>query len=411
MPRYVSGKLLFVHGTGVRDVAPALAKIRPKVQEILGWDGADVVPVEWGRAVGPQDLDIAAALPPDEGDPGIALGPAGEPTADGPLWDLLAVDPRVELTTLAEASPLGPVPIDPGAEPAGAAFVGRLRKIELPDEALARAEVSATEIAEAAAELGADPTVEGAGAVATGEARDALVAATARALVATTIARLTEGLDPNEVPPAVAADPRARDELVAAVIEALGGSDDRGIVWDKLVGPLATRVAMAKRANFMRPFGDFTRDVVWYLAHGEKVRDEIAQAARESAASKPLVVLGHSLGGIAAVDLLSDPKMMSGEGRLSVDLLVTVGSQAPILYLMDSLHSLTPRQPKVSPFAPWLNVYNRHDLLSFLAAPVFPGASGIVDEAVEADVPFPASHSAYWSQDRTFALIKDNLPA
>lgn len=407
----MSGKLLFVHGTGVRDVAPALAKIRPNVQKHLGWDSADVVPVEWGREVGPQNLDIAAALPPEKGDRGIALGAAAERTADVPLWDLLLVDPRVELAGLAEASPRGPVLIDPGADAPGAVFVGRLREIKLPEETLARSEVSAAEIIEAAAELAADETLERAGAATGGDQRDALVAAAARALVATLLVRVHRELDADETPPAFAADPRARDELVAAVIEALGGSDERALIWDKLVGPLATRVAMARRDDFMRPFSDFSRDVLWYLAHGETVRNEIAEAVRMHAGDKPLVVLGHSLGGIAAVDLLSDPELTSGEGRLTVDLLVTVGSQAPILYLMDSLHSLSPRRrPSLSPFAPWLNVYNRHDLLSFCAERVFPGAQGIVDEAVDANVPFPASHSAYWLQDRTFELIKAHLP-
>ena len=83
---------------------------------------------------------------------------------------------------------------------------------------------------------------------------------------------------------------------------------------------------MAKRAAFMGPFSDFTRDVLWYLAHGEFIRGEIAPAARAAVGNEPLVVLGHSLGGIAAVDLLSDPQTMNGDWRLSIDLLVTVGS-------------------------------------------------------------------------------------
>jgi hypothetical protein len=406
----VSGKLLFVHGTGVRDVAPTLAKIRPQVERLLGWDGADVVPVEWGRTVGPQELDIAAALPPEEGERGVAFGPGEGPAVEEPLWNLLTVDPRIELTALAGAGAPGPAFIDPGVESPGVAFVGRLRGIQLPAEALARAEVSAAEIAAAAAELAADPAVETAAAAA-GDRGDALAPAAARALVATLIVRLDRsGLEADETPQAFAADPLARDELVATATEALGGVDERGFVWDRVIGPLATRVAMARRDDFMRPFSDFTRDVLWYLAHGEKVRDEIAGAVRTHAGSEPLVVLGHSLGGIAAVDLLSDQELMSGEGRLPVDLLVTVGSQAPILYLMDSLHSLSPRHSSVGPFAPWLNVYNRHDLLSFCAARVFPGTPGIVDEEVGVDVPFPASHSAYWTQDRTFELIAQHLP-
>jgi hypothetical protein len=126
-----------------------------------------------------------------------------------------------------------------------------------------------------------------------------------------------------------------------------------------------------------------------------------------------VVVLAHSLGGIAAVDLLADPVVMHGGAPLKVDLLVTVGSQAPFMYLMDAMHSLGPRTPLIEnqPFLPWLNIYNRQDLLSFCAERVFVNSPGIIDEPVSAGVPFPMSHSAYWVQDRVYQLIKDHLPS
>ncbi|MCC8242879.1 hypothetical protein [Saccharothrix luteola] len=73
-------------------------------------------------------------------------------------------------------------------------------------------------------------------------------------------------------------------------------------------------------------------------------------------------MVGHSLGGIAVVDLLPLPNPPT------VVLLVTVGSQSPVLY----------------------------------------GVQGIKDEEADARVPFPESHSAYWEVPRTFELIGEH---
>jgi hypothetical protein len=147
-------------------------------------------------------------------------------------------------------------------------------------------------------------------------------------------------------------------------------------------------VAVSKRSAFLDPLSDFIRDVAFYIKRGAAVRDFIADEVRSVETDSPVVILGHSLGGIAAVDLLSDPALMQGDVPLRVDLLVTVGSQSPFLYLLDSLNSLSPRTPSQQPFVPWLNIYNRQDLLSFCASRVFVNSPGIVDEPVSAGVPF-----------------------
>ena len=85
---------------------------------------------------------------------------------------------------------------------------------------------------------------------------------------------------------------------------------------------------MQKRINFMGPLSNFIRDVSFYLQHGAAVRQFIAAQLRTHSGSGKVVVLGHSLGGIAAVDLLADPTMTSATDKLA-DLLITVGSQAP----------------------------------------------------------------------------------
>jgi hypothetical protein len=400
------GRLLFVHGTGVRDVSATMALIREGVAKHLEWPVEDVVPVEWGRAVGPQDLDVSSALPPDDGERAIGEGPPSEEE----LWELLLVDPTVELRALAEVEPGTETRIQPGEDAPEVALVERLSRLALPDPSAAEnAGLDPERVQRAGKGLAADPLpAEAAGG---GADQSLVVAAMARAVVAIALAEAIDATHADAPAPAAASDAAARDALVAAVIASLGGlaeSEARGFVFDKIVAPLATRVAMSKRAAFMEPFADFARDVTFYLEHGEAIRNEIAGAVRANQGEKPLVLLGHSLGGIAAVDLMAE--QAAAAEPLPVDLLVTVGSQSPILYLMDSLSSLSPRQPEHLPFAPWLNVYNRRDLLSFCAERVFPGQTGIVDAEVEAKAPFPASHSAYWREARTFELIRDHLP-
>ena len=78
-----------------------------------------------------------------------------------------------------------------------------------------------------------------------------------------------------------------------------------------------------------------------------------------------MVLIGHSLGGIACVDLLA------GGTLTHVRLLVTVGSQAPLLYEMDALHGLRFGEPLPEHFPRWINLYDPHDSLSYKAAPLF----------------------------------------
>jgi hypothetical protein len=211
--------------------------------------------------------------------------------------------------------------------------------------------------------------------------------------------------------PLLCRDGAARDTLLAAVIAGLSPVGTRGLglrLVGKIVKPLAarlaTRMAVRRRNELMDPATDFVRDIAFYVRRGGAVRDFIAAQAAELA--PPVVILGHSLGGIAAVDLMSGPRRPE-----TVKLLVTAGSQATYLYLMDALDALRPAPNATgAPFTPWLNIYNRADLLSFCASRVFPQVPGIVDEEVDAGVPFPAAHSAYWEQERLYELLGRHWP-
>jgi hypothetical protein len=109
------------------------------------------------------------------------------------------------------------------------------------------------------------------------------------------------------------------------------------------------------------------------------------------------VILAHSLGGIACVDWLASKEY--AEDGPKIDRLITVGSQAPYFYEIDALVSL-PYGAGLPDGLPkkWLNIYDRSDFLSYLAAPVFPGHARDVE--VDNGQPFPDSHSAYWHNHR-----------
>jgi pimeloyl-ACP methyl ester carboxylesterase len=148
-----------------------------------------------------------------------------------------------------------------------------------------------------------------------------------------------------------------------------------------------------------------------FLTRGNGMRSAVAEAVgtavREAAAGRDgttglrVTVVGHSLGGVAAVDLLARGPVPG------VDTLVTVGSQAPYLYELDVLPALRYGQPLPDTFPRWVNVYDPRDALAFRAEGVFPGtpAGRVRDVMLDSHVPFPRAHSAYFSHRGLYRLL------
>ncbi|MET9540464.1 hypothetical protein ABZY16_23610 [Streptomyces sp. NPDC006553] len=404
----MEGSLVFVHGTGVREgLENTLEKVRTGMATLpLSPDSVCGPP--WGEELGPDDLDVTPILPESSAITRAAAGgEVPDDVTDVATWGLLIDDPLIELRLLAVAPPAR-TGIVVNAEPAAVELRRLLDDAKVAPEALEAAGVKDEELRSAIVFVrDSEPLVGAARAV--GKAGDAgLLAAVSRSVVACVLHGQRSAEPPRLTPVALSGEHRT--DLVGAVGEAVSGTPTRGFftqtIW-KTLGPLAVRVGNAKarenRAKLMDPFSDFIRDVAFYIRRGEAVREFLATAISDLPANGPVVVVGHSLGGIAMVDL------MSGGDAPHVDLLVTVGSQAPYLYLLDSLVSLRPGQD-AKPFTPWLNIYSPADFLSFRAAPAFPEVGGIVDEEVDAGVPFPESHSAYWSQKETYSLIGQHWP-
>ncbi|MBL1068947.1 hypothetical protein [Streptomyces sp. 7-21] len=399
--------LVFVHGTGVRRPAydRTLALLREGVGALL--PGARVHDCYWGDAHGAPAGAATAAVPPVRrprartAEPPPAARPEApeDPEDEAPLlWNVLYTDPLAPLRLLGEL-----------ADDDGRLVLGDRSGAEVARRARA---VLAGPPPELAALLAADGREEAftaalsavLGSPACKAALDgpASGADTARALAVAAVARLLSDAEAAGDP--VLWDVGQRDEAVRLLTQALG-AQDRGLAGAGLL--LAdklglVRVLEKRRAGWLDGAAPQLGDVLRYLVRGQGLREFIAERVATVAAEEgPVVLLAHSLGGIAAVDLLAS-RPLPGVARL-----VTMGSQAPQLYAVDALPSLAAGEPLPLYFPPWTNLYDRRDPLAFLAGPVFPGRADDVD--VTSGKPLLAAHSGYFTHPPVHALLADLL--
>ncbi|MFJ6785347.1 hypothetical protein [Streptomyces yangpuensis] len=420
-------RFLFVHGTGVRrerhDRLFALVRERLTAR----FPGAAVDSCYWGDRFG---ATLGAG---GRSVPGLrpAAGPAPEPDpvdVETAEWTLLLADPLCEVRVLAEAGwpGAGPGPgggpeggdgsayadddafAMPGVQPAGVRVVALLAALPPApphpgDElgALLHGTGLAADFPAALDTAARSAEAARAAERATDEpqARE-LATALARAVTAGALAAAGADADCTGA---------ERDRLVELLTTRLGG-DARvpGARAAAVLGRLAMRVTTQPLLNAWR--GSLTvgatpalGDILRYQARGHDLRAFLH--ARITAAPGPTVLIGHSLGGIALVDLLA-LAAARGEAVPGAELLVTVGSQAAFLHELGALAALEPGGKLPYGFPRWLNVYDRQDVLSYLAGPVFPGDPRITDHEIGSRQPFPACHSAYWKQDSLYERIE-----
>jgi hypothetical protein len=406
----MQGSLVFVHGTGVR--AAGWATLWGRVRDyagIAGITGVKLVGCDWFRELGvPVDL-VPDTLPSEAVTRSLTGLALSEEELAAAAWAILLDDPLFELRLAAQAAPAGA---------ASGVVVGGLRQdqeaLRLVQQIAAGADgldlagmgIEAGEIAAAATAVAASPELGGA-ARARGAADPDFLVAVSRAVVARALAPHRAD-EPGSGPPALL-DGARRERLVDSVRAALGKVTTRNILTDwikeKATGFIlqkGTRLAEDRRLGLMGASTPGVGDVLYYQRRGGAILDFLA--GKLAGLPRPVVAVGHSLGGIMLVDLLSRPNAPP------VDLLVTAGSQAPFLYALDALEGIRRGQAAPVPFTPWLNFYNRQDFLSFCAARVFPGVKDITDVEVDPGVPFPESHSAYWYHDKVYARIRDAWP-
>lgn len=386
--------VVFTHGTGVREphLGGLVARITSGLAETA--PGARLVAYDWGGPYGARLAADGASIPAA---PGAGTGrSAGDPVEgdDAEEWARLYRDPSAELATAAAG-------VAGRAAPPGAAFPDERPRAVLLDIAArgvtGAAGPLAPRIREAAAELARSPLL---GPAAEALDPETLAAVLARALTATVVAADIAADSPVQI------GGDGRDAAVAALAERLGGAPagtGRGPLLRMAGRPLVrlgSHYAVRRRRALTDAAHPAAGDILKYLARGEDMRDGLRELV--ATLEPPVVLLGHSLGGIISLDTLITAPVPGAE------LLITVGSQGPFLYETGALPMLAHPGPLPDHVPPWLNLYDRRDLLGYAAEPLFPGRAQ--DVVTDSRQPFPVAHSAYWTDPAVYRAIGERLP-
>jgi hypothetical protein len=171
------------------------------------------------------------------------------------------------------------------------------------------------------------------------------------------------------------------------------------------IGTAAGRLNAYLRTEEGPAMTRFFGDVLVYQRRRKEIHDRVWECVSEvdpglgRDPDHPVRVIGHSLGGVIAVDIAT------AEVPLWTRTLVTFGSQSPFFHVCD------PRGGQLVPFREghlvqlpasiggWTNLWEPMDLLAFIAAKVFRMHDGSAPRDIE--VPHLTSsglwtHSAYW---------------
>lgn len=145
------------------------------------------------------------------------------------------------------------------------------------------------------------------------------------------------------------------------------------------------------------------------------ISEALVKAAKGRSDSDPLIVVGHSLGGVILYDLLSDKSAVASIAKeigsdLVVDVWVTVGAQ-PALFADMGLYPNVPRDadgrfPAPPPVRNWLNVFDYTDVLSFSCEPVF---SKVKDYEFDNVTSLLSAHSAYFQRPSFYSRLRGRL--
>jgi len=168
----------------------------------------------------------------------------------------------------------------------------------------------------------------------------------------------------------------------------------------------------------------FLGDVFVYLRDGDRrqaIRHRVAQSiaaahGRKLAGGGPLILAGHSLGGVILYDMLTDPKGAGLPDDLQVDVFLTVGSQPGFFEEMKlfaaSDPAIVPGGAKALAAKPsathWWNVYDPVDVISFRCQGIFEGAEDFMFSSVGGVLD---THGSYFHRPRLHERLRARLAA
>jgi hypothetical protein len=188
-------------------------------------------------------------------------------------------------------------------------------------------------------------------------------------------------------------------------------------VSDRVRNAASTLGYGAVRDELGPAIGLFIGDVFVYLKQGtirQKIRAEIGPALTEAhAAAKagggPLIVVGHSMGGVILVDMLADPPAAGLPPDITVDALLTVGSQPGFFAVLDLLVANPPAgSPRRRPdcVKNWFNVFDPIDPLAFRTEKIFKEA---VDLSFDSVTGIMEAHTKYFHRPQFYARSRKRL--
>lgn len=388
--------VLFVHGTGVRGIADSATMDTLTARVAKRLPGVAVRSVDWGDAFGATITPHMARLlrvPIPDG-PG-APDPVDPQEAELRLWAVLMEHPEEELRghAAARAADAGAGVVAAGLPRKVANKVHRLDVAAVVDDAGATWPGVYAEVVD---EVFRSEVFRAAAPLLTANGDHDVVARAVVARFGHELARRERVVDPLTA--------EQRDRLFRAVRDACGGVTAgaardivSGVLKDVLMyatWPLQSMLRGGTLGGNVPRVGD----ILHYQAHGAVLRRYLAE--RVADVQGPVLLLAHSLGGIAAFEMLAE-RHDHDTRRLRAPLdrvvgLITVGSQIGYFAAVNALATGPVSAPGFA--VPWVNLWNPRDWLSFEAAPVL-GEDRVRDVEVGALQPFPAAHGAYWTRE------------
>jgi hypothetical protein len=395
--------VIFVHGTGGRkpayavtfhDIEKELSKLNPEIK---------LVPCLWGEPHGTKLNANGASIPEYDSTGGTAKSNNQE-VSPVDVWEQLYKNPLYEILLLSLRPIRGQAAVPGKLTPSQKL---RNKVNQLTACSTLRTQLQQCGIAEVFDQAHQEVTQSNSYNRLLNTASASLdedYAAISRAIVAQAI----ELCDQEFIDTPIHFDPDLRDKTVDSINRELTNETSRGLIGDIVKNQVLSGLKYLGNRHLQRQRGSltdaaypFSGDILFYQTKGQKIREFIREQVEN--VEPPVVLLAHSLGGIACVDLLIAHKLPQ------VKLLVTVGSQAPFLYEIDALQSLPYGEFLPEYFPKWLNIYDLRDILSYVGdrQGLFPGR--IKDVKVDNQQPFPESHGAYWYNPATWDAILNEL--
>ncbi|GEM48440.1 hypothetical protein [Deinococcus cellulosilyticus] len=160
---------------------------------------------------------------------------------------------------------------------------------------------------------------------------------------------------------------------------------------------LLTRILFFYRASATKASAKFLGDIFYYKTHKDRLINNLTLLFQNT--ETPIVLIGHSLGGIICADAIAKIATDNKSILDKIKLIVTAGTQISLLYKTNSMEYLRKESSQLWPKSiPWINGYDPSDFLSFRHDSLMEelGVINKIEFELNTKFSFPDSHSSYW---------------